>query len=259
MESVVHEPFGPPVPARTSSSRWRAALALVLTAVLAVLLVGVVTGSRIVDWDLAVYNWSPSQHWPQLGGFVGWWVVLGQRAVCLALAALWLARRARRADTLCPLVVLLVAELLTNIGVGGMKTLVGRIGPLQLGSAAGLPGATDLFAFGGTIFPSGHTANAVVTWGLLAMMAREHRRTGAVAVAVVAVSVGLSTVYLGTHWLSDVLAGWCAGGLVLLAVPHAVPWAVARGTALRRVLRGLEVRRRRRQVRSRRTRAVTAA
>lgn len=35
--------------------------------------------------------------------------------------------------------------------------------------------------------------------------------------------VGLATVYLGTHWLSDVLLGWAAGLLVLLALPWCEP------------------------------------
>ncbi|MCW2534349.1 MAG: putative Phosphoesterase [Modestobacter sp.] len=219
---------------RCAAVRRRTALAALLLAVLVALLVGVLAGGRIVDLDLAVYRWSPAQHWPQLSGVLAWWVVLGQRAVCLSLAALWLGWRARRERDRRPLVLLLVATALTEVGVGGMKMLVGRLGPLQLGADAVLPGAAQVFAAGGTIFPSGHTANAVVTWGVVAMLARERRRLGAVLAAAVAVSVGLTTVYLGTHWLTDVLAGWCAGGLVLLAVPVAVPWAVRAGGAVRR-------------------------
>jgi undecaprenyl-diphosphatase len=205
--------------------RWRPLLASVLALLLLTLLVGVLTGSRLVDLDEAVYRWAPEQRWPQVFGVLSWWVVLGQRAVCLSMAAIWLAVGAWRTRDARPLGVLLLATLLTEVGVGAMKDLVGRVGPLQLGPDAVLPGASEVFAAGGTIFPSGHTANAVVTWGVLALVARRHRRLGAALAAFVAVSVGLTTVYLGTHWLSDVLAGWCAGGLVLLALPTAMPVA----------------------------------
>jgi membrane-associated phospholipid phosphatase len=218
-----------------TSSRWSARLsgpvlpASVLIAVLTALLVGVVAGSSIDEWDLAVYRWAPAEHWPELGVVLHWWVMLGQRAICLAIAAAWLGLRAWRDRDLRPLGVLLVATLLTNVGVGAMKALVGRLGPLQLGAGAGLPGATEVFVTGGTVFPSGHTANAVVTWGVLALVARRHRRLGAAVATAMAVSVGLTTVYLGTHWLSDVVAGWCAGGLVLLCLPTAVPLAARLG------------------------------
>jgi membrane-associated phospholipid phosphatase len=193
--------------------------------VLTAVLVAVVGNSRVDDWDLALYRWAPAAHWPQLAGVLSWWVMLGQRAICLAIAALWLGWRAWRERDLRPLGVLLFATLLTNVVVGTMKNLVGRLGPLQLGADAVLPGASDVFAAGGTIFPSGHTANAVVTWGVLVLVAHGRRRLGALLAAAVAASVGLTTVYLGTHWLSDVVAGWCAGGLVLLALPTAVPVA----------------------------------
>jgi hypothetical protein len=41
--------------------------------------------------------------------------------------------------------------------------------------------------------------------------------------AVTSLGVGLATVYLGTHWLSDVLLGWVAGLLILLALPWFEP------------------------------------
>jgi membrane-associated phospholipid phosphatase len=238
--------------------RWRAALAAFLLADLVVLLVAVLIGGQVVDWDLAVYRWTPARHWPQLAGVLDWWVVLGQRGICLSMAALWLGRRAWRERNGRPLVVLLVATALTEVSVGGMKVMTGRLGPLQLGPDAVLPGAAEVFAASGTIFPSGHTANAVVTWGVVAMLARRHRRLAAVLAAVVAISVGLTTVYLGTHWLSDVLAGWCAGGLVLLAVPIAVPWAVRAGGVLRRSVRWLRITSRRR-ARARRRAGVSTA
>ncbi|MGW3814437.1 phosphatase PAP2 family protein [Streptomyces sp. NPDC005046] len=64
----------------------------------------------------------------------------------------------------------------------------------------------------GWSFPSGHTTTSAVTGGLLvlAVLARAPRcgRTLVLLSAGWAVLVGLSRVYLGVHWFSDVLGGW---------------------------------------------------
>jgi undecaprenyl-diphosphatase len=188
----------------------------------AVVCVAVLSGSPLVDLDTAVLRWSTSARSPELYEFLSAWVLLGQRAVCLVLAATWLGVRALRTRDLRPLITLGLATLLLNASVGLVKTVIGRLGPLQLGHAAVHPGASTVFT-DGTIFPSGHAANAVVTWGLLAWLAPRGRRPWGVAAGLLAASIGLTTIYLGTHWVSDVLAGWAAGGLVLMAVPALTP------------------------------------
>jgi membrane-associated phospholipid phosphatase len=65
-------------------------------------------------------------------------------------------------------------------------------------------------------FPSGHTAAAAVFYGVLAafLVSRTYRRdlrSAAVAMAIVAVFlVALSRVYLGAHYVSDVVAAMCS-------------------------------------------------
>lgn len=66
-------------------------------------------------------------------------------------------------------------------------------------------------------FPSGHTMMAAVTYltlGAFVSRALPQRRQKAyvlgIAVAVT-VLIGISRVYLGVHWPTDVLAGWLAG------------------------------------------------
>ncbi|MDQ1660267.1 MAG: hypothetical protein QOJ68_247 [Blastococcus sp.] len=188
-----------------------------------VLTVGVLSGSDVDGMDTLVFRWAGTKPWPGLYGVLSWWVLLGQRAICCAVAAIWFVWVAVRRRNLRPLLTFVVVTLVLNVTIGVVKLAVGRLGPLQLGQNAAKIGASRVFD-DGTIFPSGHTANAVVIWGLMALLAVRHRRVWAAIAGILAVTVGLSTIYLGTHWVSDVVAGWAAGGLVLLAVPAMTPF-----------------------------------
>ncbi len=83
-------------------------------------------------------------------------------------------------------------------------------------------------------FPSGHAMMAAVTYLTLgAMLAGivpgRATRIYVLGVAIlVTLLVGVSRVYLGVHWPSDVLAGWCAG----------FAWATLCWLVERRVLTG---------------------
>ena len=66
---------------------------------------------------------------------------------------------------------------------------------------------------GGYSFPSGHAQNAVVFWGWLGRRMPWRRRPGILAGVVLAIS--LSRIYLGLHFLHDVLGGWFLGGALL--------------------------------------------
>ncbi|RAZ90121.1 phosphoesterase [Mesorhizobium hawassense] len=66
-------------------------------------------------------------------------------------------------------------------------------------------------------FPSGHAMLSAITYltlGSLAARFLPDRRTKIFVLCLavlITVMVGASRVYLGVHWPSDVLAGWCAG------------------------------------------------
>jgi undecaprenyl-diphosphatase len=74
----------------------------------------------------------------------------------------------------------------------------------------------------GFSFPSGHSLLSMVAYGVLGVLVMRSRlplgvRRGVVAVlAVVILLVGLSRVWLGVHYPTDVLAGWIAGAVIVL-------------------------------------------
>lgn len=189
-------------------------------AVYLAIVAGVLATSWLVTFDWQVMFFRPYKQWPEIHAFLDYFVVLGQRGPTAVAVAAWLGWRCWRQRNLHPLLVLGASLLLLNITVGAAKLGMGRLGPHY----ATVVGANEM-GLGGDIFPSGHTANAVVTWGVLAYLATTslRRRSLSVIAALGALGVGMTTVYLGTHWVSDVLLGWAAGLLVLLAMPWLEP------------------------------------
>ena len=66
-------------------------------------------------------------------------------------------------------------------------------------------------------FPSGHAANSAIIYLTLAVLIARSVRSRAVRIYVVASAslltflIGLSRLYLGVHWPTDVLSGWIVG------------------------------------------------
>ena len=77
---------------------------------------------------------------------------------------------------------------------------------------------------GGESFPSGHTMHAVLTVGLVWLLAAPQasrtvwRRSLVAATVLIPLVVGLSRVYLERHWPSDVLGSYLLGTAMLLAM-----------------------------------------
>jgi undecaprenyl-diphosphatase len=138
------------------------------------------------------------------------------------VAALW--RRGERGVARWLLLVCGAAALVQQ----SLKALVDRERPRW-------PDPVDSAEF--AAFPSGHAMTAAVVWGLLWWVAA--RAAGALTARAVVVlgavstlGVGLTRMYLGVHWFSDVIGGWLLGGC-LAAV--AVVLYERRGPALRRL------------------------
>ncbi|GAB3434079.1 phosphatase PAP2 family protein [Flindersiella endophytica] len=129
--------------------------------------------------------------------------------VCVAMTT------ARRTGSWIPVSQAAFTVLAGNLVVSGLKLLTARPAPAA--------GVVDFLA-GGVSYPSGHVTNAVAAGGcLLALTASRFSApeqpaglTRCIQVAAVAlpVVVSVAVLYLGYHWLTDVLAGLAIGVLV---------------------------------------------
>ncbi|MFE5185974.1 phosphatase PAP2 family protein [Streptomyces sp. NPDC056628] len=139
---------------------------------------------------------------------------------CVAfVAAIWLVwRRAARWAAMW----LVVTCALATLAQQALKAAVDRPRPTW-------PDPVDSAHY--AAYPSGHAMTATVVCGLLLWLLHRHgtdRPLWRTAVAVAAVSVtgvGLTRIWLGVHWASDVVGGWLLGALVV---------ALAVGVDLRR-------------------------
>jgi len=118
--------------------------------------------------------------------------------------ALWLAVRRRRPRVA---VVCGVALVGMDLFLYLVKLIVGRTAPHS---------GADQLLVGGASYPSGHTAHAMVGLVLLTALTADRPGPRRWAAAVTGgLVVGLTTLILGYHWLTDVVAGWCMAAVVL--------------------------------------------
>lgn len=140
-----------------------------------------------------------------LGGPVGMSIIAS--LIIIAMTVRWRRRT--------PLVIM-------GLGVGGAlvltvvgKSLVNRARPPIVDAVPPYESSPS--------FPSGHALNSTVIAGLIAYLIARHlvtrlaRVLTGVAAGIWAVAMGLSRVFLGHHWLTDVMFGWLVG-LAWLAV-----------------------------------------
>ncbi len=155
--------------------------------------------------DLTAVEIAASLRTAWLVNFAKVFTALGAAAVVLPLAAIAaaaLAARRRWAE----LGVLVAGLALIVLGFHELKAIVNRPRP-----------AGALTGFSGSSFPSGHAAySTFYVWGAVTIVMRLRpgmARGAAVVAAGIALTalVGLSRVYLGVHYMSDVNAGWALG------------------------------------------------
>ena len=136
---------------------------------------------------------------------------LGSPFAVIPLAAIvivWAVRKKETRAAVTLLVVLLMTEALNVM----LKHTFERPRPTLFQEIATLHSYS---------FPSGHAMAAAAVYGTMGVvvsrLAPTHRGALVVGLPFLIVMIGLSRIYLGVHWPSDVLAGFAAGAFLALA------------------------------------------
>ena len=177
-----------------------------LLAVAGILLLMVRTETGVARFDLASARWGAThatvgstdvlRRLSLLGGTAG--------VIFVAVVAGFVEYR-RLPDRAVP--VLLAATVLGQFALtNGIKEIVERA----------RPDISQLTGFAGSSFPSGHASAAAATFAVVALLVgRRRSRSARAVIAGVAVAVAVivagTRVFLGVHWLTDVLAGLAVG------------------------------------------------
>lgn len=188
------------------------AILLILAAVILGLADGAVEHNGLATIDPVVWQRAIDQRTPGLTTVaiavteIGSTLSMGIIAVA---AVLFLWFRGRHGDAVLVAVVSAGAGLLVKVG----KATVGRERP---------PAEFRLVIETNESFPSGHAlASAAIVGVLLVVFVPLIGSTAWRVVTIVGgvlfvLAIGWSRVYLGVHWATDVLAGWCTGAAWLL-------------------------------------------
>lgn len=137
-----------------------------------------------------------------LGDISGILLVLGLVAVII-----FLNTKAKR-DIVYRFKLIIVGVITAGLAQLILKLLFSRARPVDWPSLA---------LSSGFAFPSGHTTVVTVLYGLVAFLVSqsklktEYKKIIYTICLSIIVLVGVSRVYLGVHWPTDVLAGWVVG------------------------------------------------
>ena len=175
--------------------------------------------------DLAVRDWSDSHRPTPVYVIARILNLLGQGSPLAIIAVMLAGLLARRARSVRPVLPVVAAYLLLMAVVGPVKVLTDRAAPHR---PEGTPHREEFFS-GGMSYPSGHTANTIVWYGVLVLLLSALAPTTMRPAARLALRfgppliVGIVTTYLGFHWITDTVAGLMAG-LLLDRLLRRVNW-----------------------------------
>ena len=142
---------------------------------------------------------------------------LGLRSVTALVLLVTAILIGRRFKSWRPINLSILSLVLLNLTVGASKLLFGRTKPHS--------GFDLVFTDSGLSYPSGHAANAILTWGIFAYLIFRYSHKEPFEgmrltwfVSIITTGVCLASLYRNTHWFSDLLGGLFIGSALLVLI-----------------------------------------
>jgi undecaprenyl-diphosphatase len=195
------------------------AVVLVLALLSAEVYDDVVDDAGLANLDQPTLGFMEQLRSPGLDSFVTGFTNIGGGIGMPILGSLLTAWLIWTSRTWRPLILIGGAAAVSVTATSLGKTLIGRARPDHADAVPPYESSPS--------FPSGHTLNTTVVIGLVVYLAclQVHSTVARVSLIVAGGSfifaMGMSRVYLGHHWMTDVIIGWVLGlawvGIVILA------------------------------------------
>jgi undecaprenyl-diphosphatase len=183
-----------------------------------------IRADRIVDFDHTIIRAVQSQESPFLTNVMEFFTVVGSTQVVIVLSLLiifFLYKVLHHRKELILFIAVVAGSPLLNLL---LKEIFQRA----------RPDLHRLIEIGGYSFPSGHAMNAFTVYGILTFLLWRHifTRTGRTLLllfsAFVVFMIGVSRIYLGVHYPSDVIGGYFASGFWLATSIWFFQWYMER-------------------------------
>ena len=203
---------------RTRQAGTLAATAVITLSLFSWLALTTSSGTGLAPHDQSVTTWAVDERFPALTVIMQVFTALGSTVgltILTAICAVLLFMRGHRVRALVLSLTMIGSSLLTV----ALKEIFRRARP-STDTLLGDPAST-------TSFPSGHSFNTAVFAGMLAGMVLTSTAVTLYR-TLATLLVGASRVYLGYHWMTDVLAGWSLGLAWLCLVTLALLWLKGR-------------------------------
>lgn len=163
----------------------------------------------ILGFDTVIREWAYEQRTPVLNRILIGVTYLGNWQTIVSLGLVLLAYPGTRKNIGLPFAVTAVSS---TVIYKVAKSIFQRPRPDL---------AVRIIKEGGYSFPSGHSMNCLVIYGMLIYLTRRYCRNKRIAniitvvLSLLILAIGCSRVYVGVHFPTDILGGWSLGIAVL--------------------------------------------